>query len=105
MSLRSCGLLVPSVHRQSFTLLVATKTGSSGGGVVSAARQNDIPSLTGFLRVAACSVLLAHAWLFSFVWDGVRTFEPAAQRLSHFGMTLFFVLSGFVIEYNYAALL
>jgi peptidoglycan/LPS O-acetylase OafA/YrhL len=72
--------------------------------VVAAARQNDIPSLTGLRGVAACSVLLAHAWLSSFVWDGVPTFQTPAHRLSHFGMTLFFVLSGFVIEYNYAAL-
>ena len=54
--------------------------------------------LTGLRGVAAYSVLLAHASQSSFPYYQ----DLVYNRLSAFGMSLFFVLSGFVIYYNYA---
>jgi peptidoglycan/LPS O-acetylase OafA/YrhL len=65
-------------------------------------RREEIPSLTGLRGVAACSVLFSHAL------DGTFYYEPVVEKIAipfaHFGMSLFFVLSGFVIHYNYGAL-
>jgi peptidoglycan/LPS O-acetylase OafA/YrhL len=66
-------------------------------------QKSKLDALTGLRGVAACSVLLAHAIDKSFIWDGVRVFD-CTSNLAYFGMSLFFVLSGFVIEYNYAGL-
>jgi len=66
------------------------------------ARRDDIPSLTGARGVAACSVLFGHALDASFYYQ--PTLHPFAARFAYFGMSLFFVLSGFVIHYNYADL-
>jgi peptidoglycan/LPS O-acetylase OafA/YrhL len=65
------------------------------------AGRRDIPALTGLRLIAALSVVLAHS-------VGLL---PEVQRQTSlhdwigtgagFGMTLFFVLSGFVIHYNY----
>ena len=57
--------------------------------------------LTGLRVVAACSVLIAHALDTAFIYDP-KNFHPYAALLAYFGMSLFFVLSGFVIQYNYA---
>src|SRR5580704_6701009 len=71
----------------------------------SAGRRPDVPALTGLRFLAAFSVLLAHG-----VAATVTNNEPPQgaalwlTRSSGFGMTLFFVLSGFVIHYNYAGL-
>jgi peptidoglycan/LPS O-acetylase OafA/YrhL len=54
--------------------------------------------LTGLRGVAAYSVLVAHATQSSFPYYQ----DLIYNRLSAFGMSLFFVLSGFVIYYNYA---
>jgi peptidoglycan/LPS O-acetylase OafA/YrhL len=58
--------------------------------------------LTGLRGFAAYSVLIAHAMDISFNYAGLLPFHPFALRLAYFGMSLFFVLSGFVIQYNYA---
>jgi peptidoglycan/LPS O-acetylase OafA/YrhL len=58
-------------------------------------RRPEIPALTGMRGVAAYSVLIAHALIFT-----GRTWPPL-YNLAHFAMSLFFVLSGFVIQYNY----
>jgi peptidoglycan/LPS O-acetylase OafA/YrhL len=64
-----------------------------------------IPALTGLRFVAAGTVFVAHALpkIIPFPQNHV---EPAIYKLvaslSGQGMTLFFVLSGFVIHYNYA---
>lgn len=65
-------------------------------------RKPSIDVLTGWRAVAAYSVLLAHALDASFFFAGVPIFHPFDARLAYFGMSLFFVLSGFVIQYNYA---
>jgi hypothetical protein len=68
-------------------------------------RRPDVPALTGLRFVAAFSVLLAHG--LSATMANNQPSAGAAYWLmtgSGFGMTLFFVLSGFVIHYNYAAL-
>jgi peptidoglycan/LPS O-acetylase OafA/YrhL len=60
-------------------------------------RLNRLAQLTGFRGIAAYSVLVAHG-LDTFF----PVFHPFASRIAYFGMSLFFVLSGFVIHYNYA---
>jgi peptidoglycan/LPS O-acetylase OafA/YrhL len=70
-------------------------------------RRQEVPALTGLRFLAAFSVLLAHGLSATFAND-----QPAQAHgvvfwlmtASGFGMTLFFVLSGFVIHYNYAML-
>jgi peptidoglycan/LPS O-acetylase OafA/YrhL len=65
----------------------------------------DVPALTGLRFIAAFSVLIAHG--VSWTLQGHETFRGVIYwiiQLSGFGMTLFFVLSGFVIHYNYAHL-
>jgi len=61
----------------------------------------NIPSLTGFRFYAAFLVVMAHFSNMHLIKAGY----PWAQNGSVFGstgMTMFFVLSGFVIQYNYA---
>lgn len=60
----------------------------------------DLPALTGLRFFAALTVVLGHGL------QSVRGFEAqgltlALSKLSGIGMSLFFVLSGFVIHYNY----
>jgi peptidoglycan/LPS O-acetylase OafA/YrhL len=65
--------------------------------------RSDIPALTGLRFVAAFSVLIAHG--FAAILAGHEMPYGAiywVRQASGFGMTLFFVLSGFVIHYNYA---
>ena len=70
---------------------------------LTAAKYGRLEPLTGLRGVAACSVLVAHAIDTSFYYSGVPIFHAFAARLAYFGMALFFVLSGFVIQYNYAS--
>ena len=67
------------------------------------ARPAQLPALTGLRFLAALCVVVAHG-------AGAMTNLPAGNplwrvyltSLAAFGMTLFFVLSGFVIHYNYS---
>jgi peptidoglycan/LPS O-acetylase OafA/YrhL len=62
-------------------------------------RRPQLPALTGLRAVAAYSVLTAHCIAATYVG---HPFAPGmATRLAYFGMSLFFVLSGFVVDYNY----
>jgi peptidoglycan/LPS O-acetylase OafA/YrhL len=58
--------------------------------------------LTGLRGVAAYSVLLGHSIHFAFQYNTIGPLHEFAERLAYFGMSLFFVLSGFVMHYNYA---
>src|SRR5215208_5467844 len=65
-------------------------------------RGDQISALTGLRFVAALSVALAHATSFIAI-PGLRL-DYWMQSSAAFGMTLFFVLSGFVIHYNYRSI-
>ena len=67
--------------------------------------RKPIPSLTGLRFIAAFSVLFAHALPKIFPWPegyALLNFYPMLEAVSGEGMSLFFVLSGFVIHYNYS---
>lgn len=70
----------------------------------SAQRSGNIPALTGLRFVAAFLVAVAHALAILMNFSDA---EPAwrqrgVMELADIGMMLFFVLSGFVIQYNYS---
>ena len=58
-----------------------------------------VPALDGLRGVAAFLVAGAHYM----TMDGGAPLSEIVQTLTGLGMTLFFVLSGFVIHYNYNA--
>ena len=60
--------------------------------------RDTVPGLTGLRFVAAFCVLIAHS--VTVLMGGHEVYW--IKQASGFGMTLFFVLSGFVIHYNYA---
>jgi peptidoglycan/LPS O-acetylase OafA/YrhL len=62
-------------------------------------RRPQLPALTGLRAVAAYSVLIAHC--IAATYAGGPYAPGMATRLAYFGMSLFFVLSGFVVDYNY----
>jgi peptidoglycan/LPS O-acetylase OafA/YrhL len=62
------------------------------------AEKSPIPSLTGFRFFAAATIVWSHS-LADIAAPGGRLMDTG--RLGTAGMTLFFVLSGFVIHYNY----
>jgi peptidoglycan/LPS O-acetylase OafA/YrhL len=70
------------------------------------ARRADIPALTGLRFLAAFSVAVAHGASISLRMDDAPALFDAVrfwlENCAGFGMTLFFVLSGFVIHYNYS---
>ncbi|HWL04203.1 MAG TPA: acyltransferase [Xanthobacteraceae bacterium] len=61
----------------------------------------QLAPLTGLRGVAAYSVLFAHTIDYAFTGE----FHAYVTGLVHFGMSLFFVLSGFVICYGYSDVL
>lgn len=64
----------------------------------------EVPGLTGLRFVAAFSVLLAHSMsVLMHKYETPQGVVYWCMQASGFGMTLFFVLSGFVIHYNYAS--
>jgi len=70
-----------------------------------ATRRQEVPALTGLRFLAAFTVLFAHGVGATLANDQPPQGAVAwLMTVSGFGMTLFFVLSGFVIHYNYATL-
>lgn len=65
------------------------------------AKPADIPALTGLRAIAALSVVIAHASHLIPSFLDLGTLAHLVGSVAGFGMTLFFVLSGFVIHYNY----
>jgi len=77
----------------------------SAGALPDGRHRKDVPALTGLRFVAAFSVLIGHG--FSWILHNHETPGGVVfwvSQISGFGMTLFFVLSGFVIHYNYGNL-
>jgi peptidoglycan/LPS O-acetylase OafA/YrhL len=68
------------------------------------AREGELPALTGLRLLAALSVAFAHGWVHLVKYDPPDAVAGWAQTIAAFGMTMFFVLSGFVIHYNYRRL-
>ncbi len=64
----------------------------------------EIPALTGLRFFAAFFVLVSHGLMQIMPMNGtIPAWYSLFSTLSGAGMTLFFVLSGFVIHYNYSA--
>jgi peptidoglycan/LPS O-acetylase OafA/YrhL len=83
----------------------ADAAGAASGVSVTKIHPDAVPGLTGLRFIAAFSVLIAHG--FGVLMQGHDSPGSVAYwvtQASGFGMTLFFVLSGFVIHYNYATL-
>jgi peptidoglycan/LPS O-acetylase OafA/YrhL len=78
------------------------RTNALNGEVRTSNRPEGFPALTGLRFLAALSVLLGHATggILHF-GDGEVGWSILLKTLTGIGMPLFFVLSGFVIHYNY----
>lgn len=63
-----------------------------------------IASLDGLRFIAAGTVLFSHGYFYILLFQqnsGITAYNAPLVALANIGMTLFFVLSGFVIHYNY----
>jgi len=79
-----------------------TAAGRSATPARAAPPHEDLPALTGLRFLAAFAVLIGHSAAFLLNFE-TRLYDTVywLRQSSGFGMTLFFVLSGFVIHYNY----
>jgi len=66
--------------------------------------KSEIPQLTGLRFLAAFSILFLHTVAWTIPFDDSKLPLAIAGAVGVYGMPLFFVLSGFVIHYNYAVL-
>jgi peptidoglycan/LPS O-acetylase OafA/YrhL len=66
--------------------------------------KSEIPQLTGLRFLAAFSILFLHTVVWCIPFNDTRIPLAIANAVGVYGMPLFFVLSGFVIHYNYAVL-
>jgi peptidoglycan/LPS O-acetylase OafA/YrhL len=66
--------------------------------------QGKVDALTGLRFFAAFSILVSHTAAWTAPFTSGNPVSNIAAMLSVYGMPLFFVLSGFVIHYNYALL-
>ena len=64
----------------------------------------QLPALTGLRFLAALLVLVGHAGMMAFQFSGPNRLFLFWTASACLGMSLFFLLSGFVIHYNYAQL-
>jgi peptidoglycan/LPS O-acetylase OafA/YrhL len=65
-----------------------------------------IASLDGLRFIAAGTVLFSHGYFYILLMQensGITAYNAPLVALANIGMTLFFVLSGFVIHYNYGS--
>lgn len=65
-------------------------------------KKQDIPALTGLRFIAALAIVFDHLWPVIFKINTGVPFADAFRQLAFLGMSLFFVLSGFIIHYNYS---
>src|SRR5215467_12812423 len=65
--------------------------------------REELPALTGIRFLAAFSVALAHGLIQLVRFNDIPPVIEAIQNLSGLGMSMFFVLSGFVIHYTYGS--
>src|SRR5579864_2840658 len=84
--------------------MTVTATPGNAAGVLPMAqtRRDEIPSLTGLRGVAAWLVVIAHTSSY-FVAVQPGWLDYTWRVGANLGMTTFFVLSGFVIHYNFGA--
>lgn len=64
--------------------------------------KQNLPPLTGFRALAAYLVLLAHSLDVSFSYGAIPPIHKYDAAMAYLGMSIFFILSGFVITYNYS---
>jgi hypothetical protein len=64
-------------------------------------QKTEITALTGLRFFAAFVIVLDHLWPVIFKFERFAVLNDAMHQLAYLGMTLFFVLSGFIIHYNY----
>jgi peptidoglycan/LPS O-acetylase OafA/YrhL len=63
-----------------------------------------LPTLDGIRFIAAFSILWGHDWGNAAQFSDYPAIASYGGAISLYGMPLFFVLSGFVIHYNYSEL-
>jgi peptidoglycan/LPS O-acetylase OafA/YrhL len=63
-----------------------------------------VDALTGLRFLAAASILISHTANWTAPFNTANPVSAVAAAIGVYGMPLFFVLSGFVIHYNYARL-
>jgi peptidoglycan/LPS O-acetylase OafA/YrhL len=68
------------------------------------AAKATLAPLTGLRAVAAFSILLSHTMTWCTPFNNTAVFGILSGIVGVYGMPLFFVLSGFVIHYNYSSL-
>jgi peptidoglycan/LPS O-acetylase OafA/YrhL len=66
--------------------------------------RDKVDALTGLRFLAAASILISHTATWTAPFNAANPIHTVASVIGVYGMPLFFVLSGFVIHYNYARL-
>jgi peptidoglycan/LPS O-acetylase OafA/YrhL len=61
----------------------------------------NLPALTGLRFYAAAMILYGHSISYFYLPLHLNVLSVTTERIGNLGMTLFFVLSGFVIQHNY----
>ena len=64
--------------------------------------RDRVDALTGLRFLAAASILITHTANWTAPFNTANPVSAVASVIGVYGMPLFFVLSGFVIHYNYA---